>query len=568
VPAGTRRSGLGTTTGFAIARAVGPDDTLVPAETATPGLAGRLRTGWTSGAAIVLLLLAGALLLGSRHLITRGVPVIGDLAPIDAPGHLFGEWARGWRGTGLGAEAAAPSAFGLLSGLGALLGGHTALLRLLLTVGMIPVGVLGAFRLLRPTGSRRAAAGAAIAYAVLPLPYGALAGGRWAPLAVYAAAPWLLAGLARAGGMAPVGLRPPVRRPDDGGTDDDDRAGEPDTGAAGVDGSLPRRRDEPVLLHALGLGVLTALLAMLVPPAPVVLLVMAAALAVGSVLAFEPKGVGRLARAALGGAVVAFALHLPWSWELLRSWRDSGLWTSVDRSAGSVDPLDVLRRGAGMSGAGTLAWALLPAAAAVLLVGREWRLSWAIRGWVLALVAWAAAWASWHQALGAPWPEPDVLLTLGGLGVALAIGSGVAAVEVDVVSRGRSMGLRRIVAAGGAAAFLVACVPLVKASFDGYWEMPRGDFSASSTTTRPRWRRGCCGSATRTCCRCPAGRWTTAPTTGAWPTPPARGCPRSTTCGPVRSTTPPPASVMPSTSPSGSRPPGWAGCWRRWPCST
>jgi len=130
-----------------------------------------------------------------------------------------------------------------------------------------------------------------------------------------------------------------------------------------------------------------------------------------------------------------------------------------------------------MSGAGVLAWALLPAAAAVLLVARDWRLAWAIRGWMLALVAWAAAWASWHHALDLPWPSPDVLLTLGGLGLAVALGSGVAAVEVDVVGRGRRLGLRRLVTAAGAVAFAVAALPMVESSFDGYWEMPRGDYS-------------------------------------------------------------------------------------------
>ena len=80
----------------------------------------RLRTGWTSGAAAVLLLLAGALLLGSRHLITRGVPVIGDLAPIDGPGRLFAEWSGGWRRTGLGSDAPGAERLRMLSGLGAL----------------------------------------------------------------------------------------------------------------------------------------------------------------------------------------------------------------------------------------------------------------------------------------------------------------------------------------------------------------------------------------------------------------------------------------------------------------
>jgi hypothetical protein len=232
-----------------------------------------------------------------------------------------------------------------------------------------------------------------------------------------------------------------------------------------------------VLRQALVVGLVTALLAMLVPAAPVVLLVMTAALVLGAVLSFEARGVVRVAKVGLGGALVALALHLPWSWDLLRSWRSVAWGAPVDAAAGSVDPLDVLRRGAGMAGPGTLAWALLPAAAVVLLVGRDWRLAWAIRGWALALVAWAAAWASWHRALDLPWPAPDVLLTVGGLGLAVAVGSGVAAVEVDVVGRGRRLGLRRMVTAFGAVAFAVASLPLVEMSFDGYWQMPRGDWS-------------------------------------------------------------------------------------------
>jgi hypothetical protein len=303
---------------------------------------------------------------------------------------------------------------------------------------------------LRPSGSHRAAAGAAVAYAVLPFPYGALAGGRWAPLAAYAAAPWLVAGLARAAAATTeIDLR----------------------------GGAPRRTRTRSVREALGLGIVTALLAMVLPAAPVVLLVAAAALGLGAVLAFERCGVLRMAQAAVGGALVAVALHLPWSWDLLRSWRSIGWGAPVDASAGAIDPLDVLRRGAGMSGAGALAWGLLPAAAAVLLVGRDWRLTWAIRGWVLALVAWAAAWASWHRTLDLPWPSPDVLLTLGGVGLAVAVGSGVAAVEVDVIGRGRRLGLRRLVTAAGAVGFAVAALPLVQSSFDGYWQMPRGDWS-------------------------------------------------------------------------------------------
>jgi GT2 family glycosyltransferase len=432
----------------------------------------RVPAGWTSGAVIVLLLLAGALALGSRHLVTRGVPVVGDLVAIDAPNVLFDQWTSGWRSAGLGSESAAPTALGALAGLGALFDGHTELLRLVLTAGMIPLGVLGALRLLRPAGSRRGSVAVALAYALLPLPYGALAHGRWAPLAVYGAAPWLLAVLARAGGLAPLGSR--VVSEAEPWVTPRGRAGGHDLVHAGASGA---RVGASKLGLVLGLGLLTALLTLLVPAAPLVVLIVALALAVGSLLAFEPRGIVRTVGVGLGGAVVAFYLHLPWSWEVLHSWQATGLWSGVYRPAGGVDPLDVLRLGVGVSQAGPMVWALLPAAAVALLVGRGWRLSLAIRGWVLALTGWGMAWASWHGALGLPWPHPDVLLVIGGLGLALAIGLGVSAVELDVLGRGRRLGLRRQIVAVGAVSLAAALGPLAVGALDGYWNMPRGDYS-------------------------------------------------------------------------------------------
>ena len=63
------------------------------------------------------------------------------------------------------------------------------LLRTLLTVGLVPLGALGAYRLARPVGSRYAQIAALLVYVTIPVPYNALAEGRWGVLALYAAAP-------------------------------------------------------------------------------------------------------------------------------------------------------------------------------------------------------------------------------------------------------------------------------------------------------------------------------------------------------------------------------------------
>jgi GT2 family glycosyltransferase len=421
----------------------------------------KLRSGWTSGGVVVLLALVGVLLLGSRHLVTRGVPSIGQLVGFGTPDELVDEWLSGWRTTGLGSDTAAPTALGALGGLGTLVTGHMGLLRLLLTLGLVPLGIVGAFRMLRPSGSPRAPVAAAVAYACLPVPYAALVQGRWAPLATYAAAPWLLAQLGRAGGL------------------------------------VPQRRG--TVVQVLRLGLLTALLGLVLPAAPLLLLFLATALLLGSLVAFQRRGSLRLVGAAVGGALTATVLQLPWSFDVVRSWWDAGQVApvSVPGAGSPAGPLDLLRDDTAGSSWSVLWWALPAAAGLVLLVGRRWRLAWGIRGWVVALASWGGAWAAGQQgaqdAVGVPLPEPGVLLALAGTGLALAVGMSVAAVQHDVVGRSRRFGLRRSATALALVALAVATVPLLWASLDGYWGMPPhgfdellGEVEAETTETASR----------------------------------------------------------------------------------
>src|SRR3546814_9589159 len=68
-----------------------------------------LRTGTFRGAAMVWAGVALVLLAGSRHLITRGIPAVGELVELSTePMDLLRSFASGWRTAGLGAEASAP----------------------------------------------------------------------------------------------------------------------------------------------------------------------------------------------------------------------------------------------------------------------------------------------------------------------------------------------------------------------------------------------------------------------------------------------------------------------------
>lgn len=410
--------------------------------------AGALRTGSMRNSAVVWSVVAFVLLAGSRHLITRGIPAIGELVPFRSSAvDLLREWASGWRTAGLGAEAPAPTAFGLGGILGLVSFGSMGLLRTVLTLGMLPLGALTIHRLAAPIGSRHAQLAALIVYVCNPLPYNALANGRWGALALYAGLPPLTGMLARAGNLPPFAPR-----------------------ATESDHALAR---SPLRLHILALGMTTALLATLLPAAVLVLLGMAAALGLGSLLTYRVGGTSRMLAAALGGAVLAVALHLPWSADLLLPGTPWSAIVGVDRGSHVSDLGALLRFEVGPMGAGPLGWVLLVAAALPLLIARAERHAWAVRGWVLALVFWALAWTS--QSGWAPFalPAPEVLLAPSAVGLALATAMGVAAFEVDLP--GYRFGWRQIASGIAAAAVALATIPVLGAAFDGRWSMPGGD---------------------------------------------------------------------------------------------
>ena len=150
--------------------------------------------------------IALVLLVGSRHLLGRPLPVLGELVPFpDSPATFLRLFVSGWRTSGLGSEGSAPAAFGLLGVAGVVLLGAMGVLQKLLVLGALPAGVLGAYRLALPLVSVRARLVAAVAYAAVPLPYNALARGRWGGLLAYALAPWVLARLLRAADLTPRG---------------------------------------------------------------------------------------------------------------------------------------------------------------------------------------------------------------------------------------------------------------------------------------------------------------------------------------------------------------------------
>jgi len=390
--------------------------------------------------------LLAVFLVGSRALLFQRLPIVGSLAPFDASvGHLLGDYLRSWRHAGLGADAPQPTAFGLLGLAGIPFLGGMGLLQQVLVLGCIPVGWIGAWRVTKPLGSRLGRAAGLLVYAVVPLPYDALARGSWGGLLVYAAAPWVFNRLIAACGDLPSAHGPVIRRRD--------------------------------LRAVVALGMLVALVAAFVPPFLVLVLVVAVGLLLGGLL----TGGGRRAWGALvvaaGASVTAIVVHIPWTFDFTLPGRE---WWAT----GGVAPL--VHQGLGMgallrfdTGAGhtALGWALPVAAALPLLIGREWRFAWAVRCWTVAVVCWVVAWTGGQGLLPVPVPPADVLLAPAAAALALSVGLGVLAFERDL--RGYHFGWRQVASLVAAGAVLVSVGPVLGAMVDGRWGLP----SVDHTTT-------------------------------------------------------------------------------------
>jgi hypothetical protein len=414
------------------------DDRLRALRSTGRDLAGSLRQGSGRAAALVWLGIAVLFLVGGRHIVTGSLASFGDLPRFPPSAwRLLQEWASGWRRAGLGSEAPNPTAFGLVGLLGLGLFGAMAFARTLLVIGLLPVGWLGMWRLLRPVDSPRARVVGLLAFVAIPLPYNAIANGRWGGLVVWAAAPWILGRLARAGAAAPF-----------------DATARPGGIAA--------------------FGLLLAVVAAIVPFTLALILIVAVTLVAGSFLAGEAAGALRVLRAAVGGVVVAALLHVPWTLDFVLPGTP---WSAFGAARSTAPPLGVgrlLRFETGPIGAPPLGYAFVVAAVLPLVLGREWRRAWAVRMWVVALAAWTLAWAPGHSWMRVGLPPAEVTLAFAAAAIAVVIGLGMAAFEADL--RGYRFGWRQVASVAAGVTAAVGFVPTIGGSFDGRWHAPSAGF--------------------------------------------------------------------------------------------
>ncbi len=379
--------------------------------------------------AIAAVVLALVYLLGSRQLIGGTVPAVGSFARWPGVSDLLGAYTSGWRYTGLGSGVAAPPLLALMAGLSTVLLGAEGMARTLVVVAAVPVGAWGSYRLARAATGPAPAIVAAIAYAVNPVARNAIADGQLGPLVLFALLPFLVARIVR------VATR----------VDDDDRG-----------------------RGLLGLVVLTAVATAFYPLAP--LATVLAALAVFAAAPFVggwSLGVRMFGAAVVAGAL-AVVLLFPWSASYLGLGSDSAALGFAYRPVLSLS--EVMRFETGPSGAGWAGWGLVVAAALPLLLGQGTRLAWATRAWFLVLAGWAAVWVPSRFFPDTSVPAPEAALTLAALGIALAVGLGVATF-VDDVRRVR-FGWAQVAAVAAAAGLLLATFSFAADATDGRWRAP------------------------------------------------------------------------------------------------
>jgi GT2 family glycosyltransferase len=386
-------------------------------------------------------LLALVWVVGSRHLLTGGVPAVGTFARWPGIVDTLSTYTSGWRYTGLGSSSAAPPGLVAMAGLTTAVFGAAGLAHTLVVVLAFPVGAYGAYRFTRGITQEFApSAVAGLAYALNPVPRNAIAAGRLGPLALFALGPFLIS----------IALRraDPVR------------------------GVQQRRR---TLTGLLGLGALLAFTTAWYQLAPLLLLAAAAAIMVAAPLVGGFRiGVRMLVASAIA-VVVAAVLLVPWSLALLGAGDDPASLGFSFRP--HLDLVDVLRFHSGAAGGGWAAWGFVAAGALALIVGRGPRFTWATRAWIMALIGWALVWLPARFAPDASVPAPEAALSLAALGVALAAGLGVSAFVEDV--RGRRLGARQAVAVLAAAGFALALLGFTADAGDGRWGAPDGDWPAA-----------------------------------------------------------------------------------------
>ena len=416
------------------------EDRFLAVSRAGRDMAANLRTPAARNRAAIGSLMLLVLVFGSRHLLTRPIPAIGELQPWTGGARpLLRDWWSGWHAVGGGIETPAPTGQALLGLLGMLSFGHLALVRKVLALARWSSVLPGPGEPLAHSvrHARRSSPRCSMPRRLSPStrsPRGR--GPHWwsTPRCHGSSARWRGRSAARRSAI-----------------------------------TTPYR---PFSFRVLSLGLLIAVVAAAVPFIAIVVAVIAIGLVLGSLFAGDERGLGAMAFVALAAVVIAAVMHLPWTDSLMRSPRTWAPFAGPGTAAGGPHSFTtLLRLSVGPFRPGLLGFAYIVPALLALVVAQGWRYGWVVRAWFVTLTALIVQWAGERGWLPAALPHPGVLLSVAAFGLAIGTAGAVFAFEEDL--RSYSLGWRQLVPFVTAAALVVGVVPLGHAAVDGRWGMPR-----------------------------------------------------------------------------------------------
>ncbi len=397
--------------------------------------------------------IAIVLLFGGRHVLTRGVPPVGQFPIIPGGRELFGEWWGGWRSTGTGGPGNPPTAFALLAAGRALFFWAPSLFERLVSVGPVFIGVVGSFRLARPLGSARSATIAAAFYAASPLVVSSFSGARWESLVVYGAAPLLIGSLLRIDGTSPYGS------------------------VGGEPGIRISSRSLPVLL--IRFGFLVAVVAAFVPSFLFIGVIAALAFALSTAFTDRASNFPDFGLAAFVALIATVSLHLPWSYDVLQ--RLSWSWLIGPRSpeAGDERLLDLLEFATTESAPSYWSLGLIVAAFVGLIAAPSRLFGLATQCWTVALVFIGLVWVDVRGWLPFELPTAESMLApaLAVLTVLVAIAVRGAEEGSASLSRLRT-GARRAVIIASGVSLVAGALGAILMSLNGGWHAPTQGYPA------------------------------------------------------------------------------------------
>lgn len=414
----------------------------------------RLGSWWTrvqrgevpSGQLTLAVLLVVLALFGLRDVLFARQPVVGQLVGLPNGLSLLGSYFGGVAAPG-GVQPA-PAAYGIVGLVGTVLANSSAAAVKVLELGVLAAGAVGASRLVRPFASSRGRLVGAAVFVLFPAAWNAIGTGNFEAAVAIGASPFFLARLARASGLEPFA---------------DGRPG-------GLVGEI------------VPFGLLLAAVVALAPPALLAVGVATAATAVALLTQGSARPACRVVAVAVGGALVALVVLMPWSFGFLEHGARWSAFTGAVPGA-ATGPASLLRGHTGPIGAWWGSFGLVVAAGYALVVATGSRFRVATSLFTVALAASALAWAGSEGWLGAGAGATAVIGAPVAAALAGCCGLGVVAFERDVTSG--AFGWRHAAALVALVATVGGLLPVLGTSIGGRADQPEEGFAQVLDWTVP-----------------------------------------------------------------------------------